>query len=126
MSNTKTKIQVKWPVDGTFTIAQLQKANRGVINITLRFKLKKAIEAGSIVELGKNASKMGRPTLVFAQANPSLDLLASARASGVILNENYEKMIPSTVVVDFKKSETPSTEETYVETPSSIPTTVQS
>lgn len=126
MSNTKTKIQVKWPKKGTFTIAQLQDANDGVINITLRFKLKKALEAGSIVEIGKNASKMGRPTLVFATANPTMELLAAARASGVILNETYEKKIPSTVVVDFKKTETPSENETYIESPSSVPTTVQS
>ena len=128
MSDRKTQINVEWPEKGTFTVAQLQKLNLNVINITLRFKLKKAIEDGLVVAIGKNTSTMGRPTLVFTQAKPSKQLLASAKASGVMLDQKYESQLDSTVVAEFKKGKSPSmktVEEQYVDAPVTETVTVQ-
>jgi len=134
MSENKNKIQVEWPPKGTFTIAQLQTLNPKVINITLRFKLKKAIEDGLVVAIGKNASKMGRPTLVLTQSKPSKQLLASAKASGVMLDQAYEKQLDSTVVAEFRKAKSAPKcksapkkkveEQTYVDAPATETVTV--
>lgn len=94
MSNTKTNktskknvLTIDWPTSH-FTIDDVQGKYPDVVNITLRFRVKKAVESKEIVAIGKIKPAIGRPKLVFARANPSKEILEAAKAAGVISNES--------------------------------------
>lgn len=91
MSNTKTNkknvLTIDWPTSH-FTIDDVQGKYPDVVNITLRFRVKKAVESKEIVPIGKIKPAIGRPKLVFARANPTKELLEAAKAAGVISNES--------------------------------------
>lgn len=120
MNKTKPKVQVKWP-KGLFTIAQLQKTNPSIVNITLRFKINKRIENGEIVAIGKNPTAMGRPTLVFAPTNVSVEQLDAAKKRGVILETEYDKQttVTSTIVADYNSKTTKPSPKT-IKTPTPV------
>lgn len=87
MSNTKSTKKntttIEWP-SAHFTIEDVQSKYPSVVNITLRFRVKKAVENKEIVTIGKIKPAIGRPKLVFAKANPSKELIESAKAVGVL------------------------------------------
>ena len=60
----KKKLIVNWP-SGKFSIADLERAHPSAVPITLRFRVKKALESGSIKPAGKVEGEIGRPTLLF-------------------------------------------------------------
>lgn len=60
----KKKLVVNWP-DGKFSIADLEQAHPNAVPITLRFRVNKALETGTIVSAGKIEGQIGRPTLLF-------------------------------------------------------------
>lgn len=64
ISTKKKKLIVNWP-KGKFSIADLEKAHPTAVPITLRFRVKKALESGSIKPAGKVEGEIGRPTLLF-------------------------------------------------------------
>ncbi len=69
VSNTKKKkLVVNWP-DGKFSIADLEKNHPKAVPITLRFRVKKALESGIIKPCGKIEGEIGRPTLLFEKIN---------------------------------------------------------
>jgi hypothetical protein len=83
----KNSVTIEWPTTH-FTIDDVQKKyGDAIINITLRFRFKKALRAKQIVVIGKIKPDIGRPKLVFAQANPSKELLEVAKMAGVVANE---------------------------------------
>ena len=64
VSNKKKKLIVNWP-DGEFSIADLEKNHPSAVPITLRFRVKKALELGLIKKIGKISGEIGRPTMLF-------------------------------------------------------------
>jgi len=85
MANTKRNTTViEWPSDKHFTIEDAQRKYPSMINITLRFRLQKAIDNNEISVIGKIKPAIGRPRLVFAKANSAKSVLEAATASGVL------------------------------------------
>ena len=64
----KKKLEVKWPT-GKFSISDLEKSHPTAVPITLRFRVKKALDAGTIKAAGKVEGEIGRPTLLFEKVN---------------------------------------------------------
>jgi hypothetical protein len=79
----KNRTNIEWP-ESHFTIEDIQVKYPAAINITLRFRVKKAEEAKEIVLIGKIKPAIGRPRKVYTKANPSEEVLAAATAAGVI------------------------------------------
>jgi hypothetical protein len=86
-NNKKNTTNIEWPSDSHFTIDDVQTKYPDVVNITLRFRVKKAIESKEIIVIGKIKPAIGRPKIVFARANPTKELLEAAKAAGVISEE---------------------------------------
>mgnify|MGYP001190853500 CR=1 FL=1 len=61
---SKKKLVVNWP-NGKFSISDLEKSHPDAVPITLRFRVKKALEKGTIKTAGKVEGEIGRPTLLF-------------------------------------------------------------
>ena len=64
----KKKLIVDWPM-GKFSIADLEKSHPSAVPITLRFRVKKALENGTIKTAGKVEGEIGRPTLLFEKVS---------------------------------------------------------
>jgi hypothetical protein len=86
MKNKSKNINISWPVNGHFTIEDLQSQHPDIINITLRFRVNKAIEAGELTSIGKIKPAIGRPKLVLVRGKPNQPTLDAAKAAGVILD----------------------------------------
>jgi hypothetical protein len=110
----KTGLSVNWP-NGFYTmetseshpnIPSLWSQNQHFAAlITLRVRLTNAIEANQVVSLGTVKGIKGRPKLVFANAPVSQETIETARAAGVVLNDNIPHIVNVMSVV-------PTTEET--------------
>ncbi len=68
VSTKKKKLVVTWPT-GKFSISDLEQAHPSAVPITLRFRVKKALESGTIQPAGKIEGEIGRPTLLFEKVN---------------------------------------------------------
>jgi len=86
-NNKKNTTNIEWPIDSHFTIDDVQSKYPDVVNITLRFRVKKAVENKEIIVIGKIKPAIGRPKIVFSRANPTKELLEAAKAAGVISEE---------------------------------------
>ena len=64
----RKKLIVNWP-SGKFSIADLEKSHPTAVPITLRFRVKKALESGTIIPAGKVEGEIGRPTLLFEKVS---------------------------------------------------------
>ena len=64
----KKKLEVTWPT-GKFSISDLEKSHPTAVPITLRFRVKKALDAGTIKSAGKVEGEIGRPTLLFEKVS---------------------------------------------------------
>jgi hypothetical protein len=64
----RKKLVVNWP-KGKFTISDLEKQHPSAVPITLRFRVKKALESGLIKQAGKIEGELGRPALLFETTN---------------------------------------------------------
>lgn len=105
MANTNRKnntTSIEWPT-GHFTIEDIQNKYPDVINITLRFKVKKAVESKEIVSIGKIKPAIGRPKIVFARSNPTQELMDAAKAAGVLFNDEPKTAITVAEVKSEKK-----------------------
>lgn len=60
----RKKLIVNWP-NGKFSISDLERSHPAAVPITLRFRVKKALENGTIKTAGKIEGEIGRPTLLF-------------------------------------------------------------
>ena len=102
----KTKLAVNWPASH-FTIDELNKLNSDFINITLRVRLKTALDEKKVVELGTLNVGKGRPKLVFAVAPVSETTLQSARDNNVLLHDSYNSVVVATVPTQTAPAATP-------------------
>lgn len=110
MANTKKKnaTNIEWPTSH-FTIDDVQNKYPDVVNITLRFRVKKAVESKEIVTIGKIKPAIGRPKIVFAPANPTQDILDAAKAAGVLFGDEPKAAITVAEVKSEKKTKAPVT-----------------
>jgi hypothetical protein len=102
----KTNLTVTWPsADKYFTIVDLMETNKEFIPITLRVRLKNAIDDGTVVEIGTIHGGKGRPKLAFAMNPVTEDVLATARQAEVVLHDKYNTV--KVLDVTSKPTETP-------------------
>lgn len=97
-----SKLVVDWPKT-PFTISDLQKMNESAVNITLRHRINQAKDKGDVVEIGKNITHLGRPTLIFCKTPVKKELLAHLDKD-VVLNSEYEAILKGTTVAVAKFS----------------------
>jgi hypothetical protein len=83
-----TKMSINW-LSSHFTIKELLANNPSFREITLRVRLKKAIDAGEVIELGTLHQEKGRPSLVLANAPVSKATIESAKKLGVMFSESF-------------------------------------
>ncbi len=115
-NNNKARTNIEWP-SGHFTIEDIQTKYPDAVNITLRFRVKKAEEAKEIVLIGKVKPPIGRPRKVYTKANPSQETLDSAYSDGVIATDATKTTVAVTELKASKKA--------VVKTPSSTTTDVE-
>jgi hypothetical protein len=82
----KTNQTVTWPTN-IFTIKELNGVNPEFVEITLRTRLKKALESGKVKEMGVLHNGKGRPTIVFVYGVPTESHIDDAKTRGVILKD---------------------------------------
>jgi hypothetical protein len=100
----KTNLTVTWP-SNIFTIKELNAQNPEFVEITLRVRMKKAMETGEITDIGVLHNGKGRPTLVFVHGTPTKEHIEEAKSRQVILKNastiNVIKITNPTAVVDI-------------------------
>lgn len=96
----KTNLVVNWPT-GWFTVDSLLSQNSEFEKITLRVRVKKALEDKNIGMIGTLKGAKGRPKLVFATLPVSQETLIDAKTAGTILDNDTTNVMP---VVDVKSS----------------------
>jgi hypothetical protein len=89
----KTNINVSYPTDKYFTIAELINSNVDCKAITLRVRLKKMVESGEVVELGTKHMPKGRPVLIFAKSPVSQTVLDAAKKDEVTLHDSLKVLV---------------------------------
>lgn len=109
----KTNLTVTWPSNDTyFGVSDLTNLNKDFIAITLRVRLKNALDEGVVTQIGTVHGGKGRPKLAFAM-NPVTEVaIIAARTAGVVLDSKYD-----TVNVLDVKAESESTERETVTEP---------
>ena len=106
----KTNLTVNWPSNDTyFGVSELTNLNKDFIAITLRVRLKNALDEGVVTQIGTVHGGKGRPKLAFAMSPVTETAVTAARAAGVVLVDKY-----NTVNVLDVKAEAETTE--HVET----------
>ena len=119
MSNTKktdrknkTNLTVNWPSNDTyFGVSELTNLNKDFIAITLRVRLKNALDEGVVTQIGTVHGGKGRPKLAFAMSPVTEAAITSARSSGVVLVDKYNTVN----VLDVKAETDTSGHETVTE-----------
>lgn len=82
----KTNLVVNWP-NNLFTIKELNSQNPEFVEITLRVRLKKAMEAGEVNEVGVLPNGKGRPTLVLSYGPITSEKINEAKDRGVLFSK---------------------------------------
>ena len=104
MNNTKTlrknkkNQDISWPTLPYFTIDELHEVNDKFVEITLRVRLNKFIENGSVVCIGQLTGGTGRPKKVFAVTPVTQKMLDTAKNNGVILSEKVDLLVKAVQV----------------------------
>lgn len=100
----KTNLTVTWP-SNVFTIKELNAQNTDFVEITLRVRMKKAIDSGEITDIGVLHNGKGRPTLVFVYGTPTKEHIEEAKCRQVILKDvssvNVVKITNASTSVDI-------------------------
>lgn len=118
--NKKSTVTIEWPTSH-FTINDVQTKYPDSVNITLRFRVNKALENKEIVLIGKIKPSIGRPKKVFAKANPTKELIEAATAAGVIgYNDNTTVTVAQVSSNKNTKSVVPATATAGVATQSTV------
>ena len=97
MSNTKktdrknkTNLTVTWPSNDTyFGVSELTNLNKDFIAITLRVRLKNALDEGVVTQIGTVHGGKGRPKLAFVMNPVTEAAINAARTAGVMLSDKY-------------------------------------
>lgn len=119
----RTNLVMKWPSkDEYFTIESLWKGmNPDFIEITLRVRLKKAIEEDkTVAEIGSKNMGFGRPIKVFAMTPVNPTVLEKAQKDGVMLNSTTVPVVqitPNTTLTVVTPNPTPVTNVTTPTSP---------
>ena len=97
ISKNKVK-EINWPTSMYFTIGKLVDLNPKMLtpsklDITIRVRLTKEIEAGKIAEIGFIPGSQGRPKKVFAFTPVTKIVLEKAWADGIQPAENIDKLL---------------------------------
>jgi len=103
----KTNLVVLWPTN-IFTIEELNNANPDFVNITLRVRLKKAIDNGEVGEVGYLHNGKGRPRVVLACTPITQNHITEAKNRGCVLKDGLNVNV---VNIDNASVETPVAEE---------------
>jgi hypothetical protein len=119
MSNTKktdrknkTNLTVTWPSNDTyFGVSELTNLNKDFIAITLRVRLKNALDEGVVTQIGTVHGGKGRPKLAFAMSPVTESAITAARSAGVVLVDKYNTVN----VLDVKAETDTSGHETVTE-----------
>ena len=119
MSNTKktdrknkTNLTVNWPSNDTyFGVSELTNLNSDFIAITLRVRLKNALDEGVVTQIGTVHGGKGRPKLAFVMSPVTEAAITSARSAGVVLVDKYNTVN----VLDVKAETDTSGHETVTE-----------
>ena len=100
----KTNLTVTWP-SNVFTIKELNAQNTDFVEITLRVRMKKAIDSGEITDIGVLHNGKGRPTLVFVYGTATKEHIEEAKSRQVILKDvssvNVVKITNASTSVDI-------------------------
>jgi len=89
----KTNLTVTWPSNDTyFGVSELTNLNKDFIAITLRVRLKNALDEGIITQIGTVHGGKGRPKLAFAMSPVTDAAIYAARSAGVVLDDKYESV----------------------------------
>ena len=100
----KTNLTVTWP-SNVYTIKELNAQNTDFVEITLRVRMKKAIDSGEITDIGVLHNGKGRPTLVFVYGTPTKEHIEEAKSRQVILKDvssvNVVKITNASTSVDI-------------------------
>ena len=88
----KTNLNLEFPKTPYFTIEELHQLNAEFVNITLRVRFMKVIEAGEAIEIGNKTGGQGRPQKVFALTPVAKETFEEARKS-IVLISGWEKMV---------------------------------
>jgi hypothetical protein len=105
MANTtkKKKLVIEWP-QTPFSIKGdndgIMASYPGAKEITIRFRINKAIQEGELAYIGKNPTAVGRPTIMFARLPITSENLQIAVDRGVILDEQFEDQLIDVAKVD--------------------------
>jgi len=106
----KTNQTIKWPgVDSFFTVKTINADNSDMKEITLRVRLKNAIEEGLISEIGVIHGGKGRPTIAFAMNPVSSKAIDVAKNAEVLLRDRYLVNVVNIKADCESKTETPVT-----------------
>ena len=117
--NKKSTVTIEWPTSH-FTIEDVQTKYPDSVNITLRFRVNKALVNKEIVLIGKIKPSIGRPKKVFAKANPTKELIEAAKAAGVISGDTTTVTVAQVSSDKNTKSVVPATATTSVATQSTV------
>jgi len=111
----KTNLTLSWPENTEyFTIKDLCTLNPEFVEITLRVRLKKALDEEKIVGvIGSTNPGKGRPSLVFAMRPVIQSVLDKAKAAGIQLEDQSRLVNVMTVATS-----TPSTNNVAATVPS--------
>jgi hypothetical protein len=86
----KTNQVIEWPnVDSFFTVKTLHASNPDFKEITLRVRLKNALDQGLISDLGTINGGKGRPTIAFAMNPVSQKAIEAAKSAEILLHDRY-------------------------------------
>ena len=108
----KTNLTVTWPSNDTyFGVSDLANLNKDFIAITLRVRLKNALDEGVVTQIGTVHGGKGRPKLAFAMSPVTEAAITSARSAGVVLVDKYNTVN----VLDVKAETDTSGHETVTE-----------
>jgi hypothetical protein len=102
-TSKKNSFIIEWPTSH-FTIEDIQGKYPDAVNITLRFRVKQAVENKDVMVIGKIKPAIGRPKLVFSRANPTKELLEAAKAAGVIAASDTLTTVSVAEVTTDKKN----------------------
>jgi len=108
MSNINKKLIIEWP-KSFFSIQDIQSAHPDAVNITLRFRINRAVEEGELEQIGKTPKSVGRPTVVYSTTPVTKKVLLEAIKAGVTLHEEYESEVVDVIKVDGTKDTTTQT-----------------
>jgi len=98
----KTNLVVTWPTN-LFSIEELNNANSDFVNITLRVRLKKAIDNGQVGEVGYLHNGKGRPRVVLACTPITEQHIIEAKNRGCLIKDGLNINV---VKIDNKVVET--------------------